>query len=224
MRGFLEKFSSTNNTNFVKYIKNRGFELEDVKDFKLGYYTKNLFYEKKFGIPNFFSSAVVLPIFDDMLHPVGFELRSIKSKAHFKHYGKGRYHFFGMTDECLDEIYKTKTVFLTEGTFDKIALSLWKPNVLSLMTNKISDKHLKFLKRYVKNIYLCFDWDKWGIIQQKNWTQRIIEQGFNVENFPYIKGSDRVKDANKLLEKLGKERFIRTLKKTWELETCTNIF
>lgn len=206
------------NDLFYSYIQQRGFLLEDIEPFNLGFYRYKLTDWQNYKFAKVSDQSIFLPIYDDIFQPVGFELRTTKSlKLHAKYYDpKARYYFFGFTKDSLQEIFKTETVFLTEGTFKTIAFSLWKKNVLGLMNNKITDSQKIFLRRYVKNIYLCFDFDKWGLIMQKNMEEELSKEGFNARIFPHIVGSDGVKDSDDLMRKLGRERFTRTMEKRFK--------
>lgn len=204
---------------FEAYIKNRGFTSEEVEPFNLGFYRYKSTDWHKFKLLKKHDESIFLPVYDDMLHPVGFELRSTKpgNKEHYKYTNpSARYCFFGFTKQALQEIFDTETVFLTEGTFKTIAFSLWKKNVLGLQNNKVNESQKIFLRRYVKNIYLCFDFDKYGLWGQKKVQEELTEAGFNVKIFEYIRGLDGVKDADDLMNKLGKERFLRTLEKRFK--------
>src|SRR5271166_3817477 len=219
IKQFIEKCRDVSDPRFVSYIKSRGLDTKDVAEFNLGFYKWTFADGKNLKLPKIFDKSILIPSYDDLAIPVGFELRSTGGKNHFKQYDEtARYHFFGMTPRALDAIYSTESVFLTEGTFDAMSLALWKPNILSLMSNKISDGHLLFLRRYVKNVYLCFDLDKGGGFGNRMAGKEL--SGLNVSKFAYIKttdmlktesGAKRVKDANDLLKALGKDSFVRTV-------------
>jgi DNA primase len=202
----------------IDYVASRGLTLEDVKPFNLGYYTWNVRDEKTFAVPRMFNNSIVFPVYDE-LQPVGFELRRLDIKRHYKWFTPkpDRYKFFGMTKTALESIYETEEVFLTEGTFDQITLSLWRPNVLALMTNKVSEEQHIFLKRYVKKAYLCLDFDKWGIIQAQKIYQSPITTNVQFHLFEYLRASDGANDANKYLQNAGKDNLLRTLNLRWKL-------
>lgn len=203
---------------FDSYIKERGFLLGDVEPFNLGLYRYKPSDWLSYKFVKAADESIFLPIYDDMLNPSGFELRTTKNlKLHAKYYDpNARYYFFGFTKESLQEIFDTETVFLTEGTFKTIAFSRWKKNVLGLMNNKVTESQKIFLRRYVKNIYLCFDFDKWGLIMQKNIVEELTKEGFNAKIFPHVVGSDGVKDADDLMKKLGRDKFIRTMERRFK--------
>jgi len=214
MMSFFQKhINNINDSEFIEYIdKQRNLRLEDIIPYGVGYYRWVSSDKANYKIQPLFDKSVFLPIFDDLLNPVGFELRSIKEKNHFKYFvPEARYHFYGLNKRSLDSIWETETVFLTEGTFDAMTLGIWKPNVISLMTNKISQNQKVFLKRYVKNIYLCLDWDRGGIREEKYIIEDLQNYGFNVKKFPYILGIDDVKDANQFLKKIGRDNFLRKI-------------
>lgn len=202
----------------VNYItKERALKLEEVKDFNLGYYTWNLRDEKQFQIPRMFSNSIVFPVYDDTLQAVGFELRRLDRKMHYKWFtpSPDRYKFFGMTRRALESIYESEEVYLTEGTFDDITLSLWKPNVLGLMTNKISEEQHTFLRRYVKRAYFCLDLDKWGIIQAEKMLHE-MKSPVKFHIFDYLRATDNANDANKYLQLHGKDSLLSTLNIRWK--------
>jgi len=214
MMSFFQKhINNINDSEFIEYIdKQRNLRLEDIIPYGVGYYRWVSSDKANYKIQPLFDKSVFLPIFDDLLNPVGFELRSIKEKNHFKYFvPEARYHFYGLNKRSLGSIWETETVFLTEGTFDAMTLGIWKPNVISLMTNKISQNQKVFLKRYVKNIYLCLDWDRGGIREEKYIIEDLQNYGFNVKKFPYILGIDDVKDANQFLKKIGRDNFLRKI-------------
>jgi DNA primase len=214
MIGFFKKHAENiNDSEFIDYINTqRNLQIDDIIPYEVGYYRWNPADKKNYKIQPFFDKSVFLPIFDDLLTPVGFELRSIKEKNHFKYFvPNARYHFYGLNKRSLQSIWETETVFLTEGTFDAMTLGIWKPNVLSLMTNKVSQSQKLFLKRYVTDIFLCLDWDKGGIREEKFIIEDLQNYGFNVKKFPYIRGIDNAKDANQFLKQSGREKFLRQI-------------
>jgi len=214
---FLEKHSNKNDALFRDYISSRGLTVADSDPFQIGLYKKNFKDCNDFGIPRSIETAILLPIFDDLLQPVGFELRSLQQKRHHKWFmPDARYQFFGLNRCSLESIWETEEVFLVEGTFDAVSFSLFKPNVLSLMGNKLSSGHIRFLKRYAKTVWFCLDKDKWGMIMQDKMSAELRSKGMNIGSMEAIVFSDGVKDANDLLKKVGRERFIRTLSQRYD--------
>ena len=69
--------------------------------------------------------------------------------------------FFGLP-EALDEIWATRTVFMSEGIFDLLTTRKIKKNTLSPLTANINSYQIEWLKRYVDKIILLFDSDKKG--------------------------------------------------------------
>lgn len=209
---FFRRHLNPEDPSFKGYIESRGLSAHDVSPFGLGLYRKNIKDCYEFGIPRSIESAIILPMYDDLLQPVGFELRSTQQKRHHKWImPEARFHFFGLNERSLNEIWLTEEVFLVEGTFDAISFSLFKPNVLSLMGNKLSAGQQKFLKRYAKVVWFCLDKDKWGMIMQDKMSAELKNIGISIGSMDAIVFSDGVKDANDLLKKLGRERFIRTI-------------
>lgn len=212
LQDFFRRHQAPDEAEFQKYIQSRGLSIPDVAPFGLGLYRKNLRDCADFDIPRSIDSAVLLPMYDDLLQPIGFELRSTKVKRHHKWISaEARFHFFGLNSRSLEEIWKTEEVFLVEGTFDAVSFSLFKPNVLSLMGNKLSAGQIKFLRRYAKTVWFCLDKDKWGMIMQEKMSAELKNKGIAIGRMEALVFSDGVKDANDLLKKLGRERFVRTL-------------
>jgi DNA primase len=217
LKNFIQRHSNPQDDDFRDYISSRGLSVADVEPFKLGFYKKNHKDCMDFGIPKSIDSAVLLPMFDDLLQPVGFELRSTKQKRHHKWIAPdSRFQFFGLNQRSLESIWSFEEVFLVEGTFDAISFSLFKPNVLSLMGNKLSAGHIRFIQRYAKTVWFCLDKDKWGMIMQDKMSAELRSKGMNVGSMEAIVFSDGVKDANDLLKKLGRDRFLRTLSQRYD--------
>lgn len=212
LKNFLEKHSNPEDGEFKNYIEMRGLNVTDTQPFNLGFYKKNLKDCNDFSIPRNIDSAIILPMYDDLLQPVGFELRSTQQKRHHKWIAPdSRFQFFGLNQRSLNSIWQTEEVFIVEGTFDAISFSLFTPNVLSLMGNKLSQGQISFLKRYAKTVWFCLDRDKWGVIMQDKMSAELRARGVSLGTMDAITYSDGVKDANDLLKKLGRDRFIKIL-------------
>jgi len=210
LQTFLQRHSDVSDPLFSRYIEKRGLKIEDAVKYRLGFLKYSGLDWKAYKVPKLFNHSVVLPLFDDLQQPIGFELRSIEGKHHFKWYDPdGRYYFFGMNQDTLSEIYKTETVFLLEGSFDTISFGTWKPNVLGLLTNMLGTRHLTFLKRYVSTIYMCFDLDKEGLNGQNVLIPRLQREGFKVKPFPCLHKKDSVKDVNAFIQAYGRERLLK---------------
>jgi DNA primase len=108
--------------------------------------------------------------------------------------------FFGLP-EALDEIWKTDTVFLTEGIFDLISFKKIRPNCLSPLTANINEYQIKWLKRYVKKVVLLFDPDKKGKQAVEKLTEE-LEPDIRVQSIN-LKGMD----VNDFLMKYGVTEF-----------------
>jgi len=137
----------------------------------------------------FVKERIVFPILDELGNIKGIETRALDKKATetlFPKYKESlkeqilrlqdstvRYKkfylekskfsavFFGLPYN-LDEIWKTKTIFLTEGIFDMISLHKIKKNCLSTLTANINEFQINWLKRYANRVILLYDMDKKG--------------------------------------------------------------
>lgn len=210
LRQFLARHSNVNAPEFKKYIEEgRGLTVSDVAPYELGFFRHSYQDYKDYKIPKALDKSIVLPVFDDLHQPIGFELRTTEGKQHFKFFDpNGRFFFFGLTPITLAEIFNTETVFLAEGTFDTITFGLWKKNSLGIMTSKLSEKHFTFLRRYVKTVYLCLDFDPVGKQQEPFMVAALKKAGFDVHVFNSLIQRDQVKDANAYIKKYGRQKFL----------------
>lgn len=210
LQQFLARHSNVSAPEFRKYIEEgRGLTVADAAAYRLGFFKQTYQDFKDYKIPKKFDNSIVLPVFDDMHQPIGFELRTIEGKTHFKFYDpNGRYFFFGMNPITLEEIFKTEEVFLAEGTFDTITFGLWKRNSLGIMTSKLSEKQLTFLRRYVKRVFLCLDYDPVGKQQEPFMVHALKQVGLEVRIFNSLVQRDQVKDANAYIKKYGRQKFL----------------
>lgn len=172
----------------------------------------------------FVTHRIVFPILDEMGNIRGIETRGLDQRAmkvlkpvykerfaslvdalpetsiRYKkfYFEKSKFMpvFFGL-DSCLDEIWKTGTVFLTEGILDALPLKKIKENTLSSLTANLNDYQINWLRRYVKKVILLFDMDEKGkksVIRLK----KILGNDFAVHSIG-LKG----KDVNDFIVKYG---------------------
>lgn len=137
----------------------------------------------------FVKKRIVFPIYDELGNAKGIETRALdrrsmdvlkpkfkeslkeviaslpESEIRYKKFylGKNKFTatFFGLPN-TLESIWKTRTVFLTEGILDLLTLLKIKPNGISSLTANLNKYQIEWLKRYVDRVILIFDPDKKG--------------------------------------------------------------
>lgn len=155
--------------------------------------------------------SLVLPLTSYSGTCTGFQIRSRVEKSYDTFVLKRRPegYFFG-TSAAMESIWHTKEVYLTEGGFDGMLIErLVTPNVLALTTSSISESHTKFLRRFVKRIYLCFDLDNAGRHGVKKF---ITEHGHEFDwvfDVKYPRLNDKMKDISDLWKITGDVGFKR---------------
>jgi DNA primase len=159
------------------------------------------------------TGCIVLPLTSYSGTTVGFQVRSIRDKSYdtFVVNRRPEGYFFG-TAANIDEIWRRREVALVEGPFDHLIFErLVMPTVLALTTNTVNPLQMRFLRRFVRRVYMCFDRDKAGREGRESLAERASSEFDLVSvGFPKIGGS---KDLNDLWKKIGDERFIEHFKK-----------
>lgn len=172
----------------------------------------------------FVNNRIVFPIYSELGRPLGIETRGLDKRAmsvlkpKFKkslqpliaklpdstirykkfYFERSKYMpvYFGL-NLGIGEIWKTKTVFLTEGIMDAIPLKKIKINTLSSLTANLNEYQIDWLRRYVSKVILLFDMDEKGHASSKR-IERILGDNFTVFSIG-IKG----KDVNDFVTKYG---------------------
>jgi len=104
----------------------------------------------------------------------------------------------------LDLIFRTQTVVLCEGVFDRVALkqAFYEP-VMARLTRGVGRDLTTLLARYVKKVYLLFDNDAAGQLGARSARKR-LELFATVQSIPYPG-----KDPAEFLAKVGLAPFRR---------------
>lgn len=113
---------------------------------------------------------------------------------------------FGL-HETVSSLWETETAWLVEGVFDFFPIQRHYPSVLPVLTDKVTDSLLRFLKRFVRKVWVGFDMDTAG--RRGAYTfKREHFQDFSIDVVVYPRifapGSMRpVKDVGELWEVRG---------------------
>jgi hypothetical protein len=153
--------------------------------------------------------SIVLPLTSYSGQCVGFQVRSIKEKSYDTFTLKRRPEgFFFGTSVAMESIWSSGEVSLVEGPFDHLTHErLISPNVLALCTSSVSQAHIRFLRRFVRRVNLCFDTDAAGRKGVRDFRTH-YEQYFSwVRDVQCPQPPNPVKDLNDAWRALGDDRF-----------------
>ena len=212
-----------------QYIKKRKFTRRELNDFKIGYSKDwtdivNYLHNKGFSdeelvlsgicgkkgdrVFDVLANRLVFPIFNAFNECIGFSARALE-KADFAKYKntaetpvfqKGRVVFGINLLKQLKQQQGLDKIILVEGQMDVIAMHKGGfKNTVACMGTALTKDHIQELKRYSKNIVLCFDNDGAG----EKATIRAIElfRGEGVDlRVASLHGG---KDADEVLNNLG---------------------
>lgn len=185
----------------LDYLKNRGLDMETIKDFSLGYapYTSilgNFLKQKGFteteineaGNPVRFFKRIIFPIRDVMGNTVGFTGRVTEKGQEPKYlntpetpiFHKGRILY--NLDKARGEIKLQDAVVVVEGQMDVISsYRAGVKNVVASSGTALTTEHLQILYRYTPNIIFSFDSDTAGLATAKKAYEMALEQGMNAK-------------------------------------------
>jgi DNA primase len=153
------------------------------------------------------AGSIVFPLTSYSGQTVGFQIRSLERKEYDTFVLKRRPegYFFGIGPN-MESIWASREICLVEGPPDQLVVErLVRPDVVALTTAGAGTFQMRFLRRFVKKIYLCLDRDKAG----RDGTQSLIKQcsqDFELVdvNYSHSKGG---KDCNDIWKKIGDDAF-----------------
>lgn len=214
-----------------QYIKKRKFTRRELIDFKIGYskdWTDIVDYLHQKGFSDYelvtagicgkkndrvfdvLAGRLVFPIFNAFNECIGFSARALqktdfakyKNTAETPVFQKGKVVFSINLLKKLKQQEGLDKIILVEGQMDVIAMHKGGfKNTVACMGTALTKDHIQELKRYSKNIVLCFDNDGAG----EKATLRAIElfRGEGVDlKVASLHGG---KDADEVLNNLGSE-------------------
>ena len=187
-----ELLTNTNSVIAKNYLKKRGLTIEEVKNFKIGYVTKetNLFLEllkdfdekilKESGLFYFdekknkyverFRDRIIFPINNISGNTIGFGGRALEdNKFLAKYINSPETEFFkkGSNLFNLDKARKFSNkidyIYLVEGYMDVIGL--YKNKIYNSVANlgtSLTTKQILILNQFFENVIVCFDGDESG--------------------------------------------------------------
>ena len=195
---------SKNRTDIIDYLSSKGFTEKEMLD-------AGIIAKKDGKIFDAVAGRLVFPIFNSFGECIGFSARALEKTDYAKYkntaetlvFQKGRVVFGINLLKAQKQQQLLDKVILVEGQMDVIAMHKagFKQTVACMGTALTAD-HVRELKRYNENIYLCFDGDEAGTKA----TLRAIEM-FRHENVNLkvviLQGG---KDPDEVLQNLGQDK------------------
>ena len=200
------------NKECLKYLLSRGVDQDQINKYQFGYV------EKKQLLPNhdnfkewsrngnLFFNRFIFPLKDTQGKIKAIGCRPYKGNGSYLYYyfNRAEATYFGISN--LEEVFKNEICYLTEGIFDHIVLERVFKNSLCALTANISQKQIRFLKRYTKTLVFLFDVDKIG----NGRVNRVITENPDLLIYrigKFLQKSQKAKDLNQLYQILGEEKF-----------------
>jgi len=204
----------------MTYLKERGFSLEIIKKFGLGYslndwdaftlHAKKNGYKKEFLLKtslskekdqqlyDTFRSRVIFPIHNLSGRVLGFGARILTSEKNKPKYINTAESEIYHKSKVLYGLYFAKSAvaredncYLVEGYTDVISMhQAGIENVIASSGTSLTTEQIKLIKRYTSNITLLFDGDPAGIKAAFRGIDMILEEGMNVRLVLFPDGED----------------------------------
>ena len=233
-RYFFDNLSKTANKGYA-YMTGRGLSAKTMQQFGIGYCTDNwtgltdhllskgvsketlltlgLSSEKNGRLYDKFRGRVMFPIINIRGKVVGFGgrimgagepkyINSSESSIYLK-----KNNLYGI-NKSKDAILKEDCAILVEGYMD--CISLYQngiENVCASCGAALTPEQAKLLKRYTKNVVLCYDSDKAGIEAAFRGIDVLRQADINVR----VLNVDEGKDPDEYVKKHGKAAFLELL-------------
>ncbi len=204
----------------LTYLKERGFSLEVIKKFGIGYcsnkwdafsqtalkngYKKDYLLKASLSrakdqlIYDTFRGRVIFPIHNLSGRPLGFGARILTNEKNRPKYINSAESDIYHKSKVLYGIYFAKSpmasldnCYLVEGYTDVISLhQAGITNVIATSGTALSTDQIKLIRRYTTNVTLLFDSDPAGIKAAFRGIDIILEEGLNVRVVLFPDGED----------------------------------
>ncbi|MEE4177608.1 MAG: DNA primase [Bacteroides sp.] len=204
----------------MTYLKERGFSLETIRKFGLGYalnqwdaftlHAKKHGYKKEYllntslskekdqQLYDSFRGRVIFPIHNLSGRVLGFGARILTSEKNKPKYINTAESDIYHKSKVLYGLYFAKSAvsredncYLVEGYTDVISMhQAGIENVISSSGTSLTTEQIKLIRRYTSNITLLFDGDPAGIKAAFRGIDMILEEGMNVRLVLFPDGED----------------------------------
>lgn len=202
---FMLGFAKNSWDDLLSYVKNKDYLLDDIENLGLIKKSQNGKYYDKYR------NRLIFPIINHYGKVIGFGGRSIDStmpkylNSPESQVFKKRYNLYGLN---IFKKQSNKDIILVEGYMDVIGLNNQGIDqaVASLGTSLTSDQ-AKLLKRYSKNVYICYDEDNAGIKATDRAIEILLDEGIK----PNIISLEKGLDPDDFVKKYGRDAFIKKM-------------
>ncbi len=223
-----------NSPEILKYLADRGLSKKTITSFGLGY-AKDSFNDlrnylisegfKEFEIVSsglnlkkdknsfdFFRGRVIFPVIDLRGNVIAFGGRvTDNSLPKYLNTGdtpvfKKRHNLFNMNSA---KNSSKDYIILAEGYMDVIAMHQYGfTNAVASLGTSFCEEHAQLLKRYTKNVIICYDSDNAGRNALKKAAEILLDAGITAKAAILTGG----KDPDEILKKCGTDYFDKILK------------
>lgn len=202
---FMLGFAKNSWDDLLNYVKKKDYLLDDIENLGLIKKSQNGKYYDKYR------NRLIFPIINHYGKVIGFGGRSIDStmpkylNSPESQVFKKRYNLYGLN---IFKKQSNKDIILVEGYMDVIGLNNQGIDqaVASLGTSLTSDQ-AKLLKRYAKNVYICYDEDNAGIKATDRAIEILLDEGIK----PNIISLEKGLDPDDFVKKYGRDAFIKKM-------------
>lgn len=194
---------SKNWTDIVEYLHQKGFSSNELV-------TAGICGRKNDRVFDVLAGRLVFPIFNSFNECIGFSARALektdfakyKNTAETPVFQKGKVVFGINLLKKLKQQQGLDKIILVEGQMDVIAMHKGGfKNTVACMGTALTKDHIQELKRYSKNIVLCFDNDSAGVKATLRAIELFRGEGVDLKVTTLHGG----KDADEVLNNLGSE-------------------
>lgn len=184
-----------------KYLKNKGFKEEFI--LKAGLVSK-----KEDRVYDRFRNRVMFPVFDVKTRIIGFGGRVLDdSKPKYLNSPETPVFFKGTNLYGLNFVIKSglpEYIIVVEGYMDCISLHQHGvTNTVASLGTALTPDQARLLKRYCKNIYICYDSDAAGQTATLRGLNVLAQAGCDVKIISIPKG----KDPDEFIKNFGVDEF-----------------
>lgn len=202
---FMLGFAKNSWNDLISYVKEKDYLLDDIENLGLIKKSQNGKYYDKYR------NRLIFPIINHYGKVIGFGGRSIDStmpkylNSPESEVFKKRYNLYGLN---IFKKQSNKDIILVEGYMDVIGLNNQEIDqaVASLGTSLTNDQ-AKLLKRYAKNVYICYDEDNAGIKATDRAIEILLDEGIK----PNIISLEKGLDPDDFVKKYGRDAFIKKM-------------